>query len=273
MNTLSQRFVLLISLVSACARHREPKAATPAPASASSDVLAIEVDRGRFVVHKADGSLATDDDLVGAELVAPIEGQLESIVRIDAVIHDPRAATRTLYSMSRKETDGSWVPLCDPGPDGLRAALPVPGRWSDSGTHIDDRDQFELTCTSGAIGKCVRFGYEPWQSAEMWKRHQACTRMIRADYCGTGRPHTKNGTQIDLYDTAGVQHDEPDPGMTFEAAWGAEGALCVRHPRIREIATLSSLSAECGPTLLVGDACTEEQSRADSRMLVMNKSL
>lgn len=261
----------LVPLVAACAQHPD-SSRVATPASAPSDVLAIDIDRGRFVVHKPDGSLATDDELVGAELVAPVEGQLESMVRIDAVLRDPKEPSRALYGMSRRAPDGSWVPLCDPGPDGLRAALPMPGRWTESGEHVDEADQFELTCTSGAIGKCVRFGYAPWESAEMWQRHQACTRMIRGDYCGTGRPHTKNGMQIDLYDTVGIQKDEPDPGMTFEAAWGADGAICVRHTRVREIATLFTLAAECGNKVLLGDACTEDVARTDARLLVMNKS-
>jgi hypothetical protein len=41
-------------------------------------------------------------------------------------------------------------------------------------------------CISGAVGKCARFGYKPWkvlsdgQALSMY--HQACVRMLRADY-------------------------------------------------------------------------------------------
>ena len=63
--------------------------------------------------------------------------------------------------------------------------------------HRDDR--FSVTCTSGVIGKCVRAGYKPWKTAAdgrpMWDYHQACTRLIRADYCGDGRTHTRDGVR------------------------------------------------------------------------------
>jgi hypothetical protein len=44
-------------------------------------------------------------------------------------------------------------------------------------------------------------------------------------------PHTENGTQIDLFDVRGIQTPVPDDGMTFEAGWGPNGAICVREPR------------------------------------------
>jgi hypothetical protein len=57
-------------------------------------------------------------------------------------------------------------------------------------------------------------------------------RLVRADYCGDGIGHTRDGTPIDIFDAIGIQHDEPAPGMTFEAAWRADGAVCVRHTRL-----------------------------------------
>lgn len=62
--------------------------------------------------------------------------------------------------------------------------------------------------------------------------YQACVRMMRADYCGDGVGHTRNGTPIDLFDRIGVQRDEPAEGMTLEAAWGPEGAVCISHTRL-----------------------------------------
>jgi hypothetical protein len=99
--------------------------------------------------------------------------------------------------------------------------------------------------------------------------HQACVRMIRADYCGDGRPHTRDGTRIDLYDRLGIQRDEPVPGMSFEAAWGPGGALCVRHARLPDVLDLERLAAEC-PRLAArsGKACSE-----DEPALLYNRSL
>ena len=35
--------------------------------------------------------------------------------------------------------------------------------------------------------------------------HQACTRLVRADYCGNGVYHTATGTSIDVYDSLNIQ--------------------------------------------------------------------
>ena len=54
--------------------------------------------------------------------------------------------------------------------------------------------------------------------------HQACTRMLRADYCGDGTPHTVDGTLINIYDGIGIQRDTDD--WAFEAEWTTTGARC-----------------------------------------------
>ena len=107
---------------------------------------------------------------------------------------------------------------------------------------------FELACTSGALGKCVRFGYRPWafaQGLELRELYNACIRMVRADYCGNGTATTKDGQAIDMYDDLGIQKPENDPAMEFEAGWTEEGAACVRHTRVKENATLETLVAAC----------------------------
>ena len=114
---------------------------------------------------------------------------------------------------------------------------------------------FNVTCSSGAIGKCVRLGYKPWKrlpdGTALWDHHQACVRMMRADYCGDGQSFTRDGTLIDLYDRLGLQKDEPAPGMRFEAGWGKDGAICVARARIPEKVTLEELARRC-PGRLAG---------------------
>ena len=86
----------------------------------------------------------------------------------------------------------------------------------------------------GVLAKCVRWGFAPWvkrESADMRALHQTCTRMVRADYCGDGVPHTKEGTPINLWDTAGINVRSNTPGMAFEAAWGPHGALRIERSR------------------------------------------
>jgi hypothetical protein len=122
--------------------------------------------------------------------------------------------------------------------------------------------RFLITCTGGAEGKCVRFGYKPWKTsrdgATLAPYYQACVRLVRADYCGDGIGHTRNGTPIDLFDTIGAQSDEVAPGMIFEAAWGPDGAVCVRHTRLREVLDPVALVEQC-PRLAghVGQMCDE----------------
>jgi hypothetical protein len=61
-----------------------------------------------------------------------------------------------------------------------------------------------ITCTGGAEGKCIRFGYKPWHplsdGTSLEPYYRACVRLVRADYGGDGVGHTRNGTPIDLFD-------------------------------------------------------------------------
>jgi hypothetical protein len=93
-----------------------------------------------------------------------------------------------------------------------------------------------FACTSGAIGKCIRFGYKPWkthQGTSLQPYHAACVRMVRADYCGDGRPHTVDGTWIDIWDGLGIQRrdERDDHPEVFEAAWSPAGAAYLNMPR------------------------------------------
>jgi len=119
-------------------------------------------------------------------------------------------------------------------------------------SHIDDGASFTLGCVEDAVGKCVRLGYEPWQTrsvcngsrcqqANLSDWHQACTRMVRADYCGDGRSHTVDGTMINVYDGLGIQID--DEPWFFEAEWVSGGARCVTHQRVVDLTTVPGCAA------------------------------
>ena len=121
-----------------------------------------------------------------------------------------------------------------------------------------------ITCTSGAIGKCIRIGYKPWGDREgesLWDYHQACVRMLRADYGGDGTGHTRDGAVVDIIDRLGIQPPESEPAARtyeFEAAWGPDGAVCVRRTRIPELLSTDEL-AERYPHLAgkIGPNCSE----------------
>ncbi len=244
-------------------------------------VVGVEVHGTTFQVRLADGRALGPRELVGATLAAADEAGRSLTVRVDAVTPDPRdpAGEVLLYQMMALGADGAWRELCDPDPAGERWAFPLAGRWTASGEHLPAAPGvFNVTCSSGAVGKCVRFGYKPWATGPdgtlLWAHHQACVRMMRADYCGDGRSFTRDGTLIDLYDRLGLQRDEPGPGMRFEAGWGADGATCVARVRIPENATLEGLARRCPGRLAekVGAACTEEEARRSHATLLLNKS-
>jgi hypothetical protein len=240
--------------------------------------LEVGVEGTAFRVVDDSGRVLAQEELVGITLTIADPAGTAMAVRIDGVEPDPVDPEITLYTLSRQDpATGEWENACPPGPDGRRQAFPLAGRWTTSGEHVPDATGFNLTCTAGAIGKCVRFGYKPWRrlpdGTTLWDHHQACVRMMRADYCGDGRSFTRDGTLIAFHDRLGIQKGEPAPGMRFEAGWGKDGAVCVARVRIPENATLEALARRCPGRLLgrTGPACTEATTDAPE-VLLRNRS-
>jgi hypothetical protein len=236
-------------------------------------VLALEgpirLEGAELVLRLDDGRVLRRDGLVGLKLILG-NGQQDVEVRIDGFEEDrtlPRAPL-SLYHLSMRRMDGAMGDLCSPDPSGRRAAFVFP----------NGKGGFNLTCTGGAEGKCVLFGYRPWEATDgvpMRDLLQACIHMLRADYGGDDRPSTRDGTLINLYDRFGIQKPGVAAGMEFEAAWGPEGAVCVAHPRVPDNIALEQL-AERYPHLngrLGPEACNEESMRADPRALIFNHSV
>ena len=147
-------------------------------------------------------------------------------------------------------------------------AMMLFGTWDGSGARHDDDRKATFACETGALAKCATWGYKPWAydvyGISMADVHQACTRMVRADYCGNGRSHTTLGTVIDHYDSVGVATSQW-PGSAgerppFEAAWLPNGAAC--FAATRDGRPISAVLDECPerftPVLLdmgSGDVC------------------
>jgi hypothetical protein len=72
---------------------------------------------------------------------------------------------------------------------------------------------------------------------------EAGLRSIRADYCGTGKPFTKDGTMIDWEATAGWLWVD-GPGEDTEAIWTDAGAMCLTNPRLM---SLDYINQFCAP--------------------------
>jgi hypothetical protein len=255
-----------------------PATAGEVPSGAST-VQSIDVEGTVFKVMLADGRVLYSPDLVGANLVIEQSNRLLR-VRIDGIEPDPddkrpsRDPAIWLHHLSFEQPDGTWAPLCEPGPDGRRQVIPLAGRLqaADGSFSRGKAGDFEFACTGGAIGKCIRFGYHPWQNQtdvalsahSSLSLYNACIRMVRADYGGGGTGTTRNGMPIDLYDDAGINDaGDVESGMTFEAGWTPDGAVCVNHPRVSENVTLRDIETRW-PRLAhkTGAGCTEDVARS-----------
>ena len=224
----------------------------------------IDVTGTAFVVSTPDGR-----SLRGAEL-AGLEIDLESgqSLRIDSVTPDADSPEVLLHAMSvRNGPSENWKPLCEPDVHGRSLGFPLAGDWNATGELVEAPGTFRITCTSGAEAKCVRAGYRPWASSADGRSLKplflSCIRMIRADYCGDGTPATRDGTQIDIFDSRSIQIATADDTLAFEAGWGPQGAVCVARTRIESELTLDALFARC-PRLAKTQpaACTAEHARS-----------
>ena len=245
-------------------------------ARAQDAAPAIEVVGTTLRVRLPDGSVRAGRDLVGSILQVAI-GDRSLRVRIAGVEQDPRdrEGEVLLYDFRVVAPDGREEPLCNPDPDGRRLGLPLAGRSDAAGILAPaEPGLFELVCTGGPQGKCLRFGYAPWRKAPDGRPlidwFNACVRMLRGDYCGDGRHFTRDGTWIDLYDRIGIQKSDQDPSLSFEARWSPRGAICVAHTRLPDLIDLDGLAQAC-PHLagrLGPAACSDDAQDG----LVMNRS-
>ena len=246
-------------------------------------VLPFILNGTKLVVSEPTGRRLTDQDLLGATIVATGPNGNEGYYRIDHVELDneDRDGDIYLYTFSVRENPSlEWRPLCRPDARGRISGFPLAGSWDEHGNHVADGN-VTITCLSGVVGKCVRLGYKPWHSHEgkqsMWDFHQACTRMMRADYCGNGIAHTRNGTPIDVFDRLGIQKETVQTDMQFEAAWSSDGATCIVKPRLKDSSwSLEDLVRQCPERFLKNDGkvaeCSPDTEIPKEEALIFNKS-
>jgi ADYC domain len=135
---------------------------------------------------------------------------------------------------------GSWGALCA-DPDGEKLSASFLG-----GNEVDFRSAkvtrnaqaVTMSCVTGAIDTCMKWGYAPWAGEGGEKRAQvfgACLQAKRAAYyAGKGDlgSYTKPGTPILLHDTYGI-HNDPINDASLEAVWSLTGAKCFNLPKRR----------------------------------------
>lgn len=227
----------LVSLIS-CKNFTQGQNSSNAPNQETATPAAVE----KTVTLKG-------KDLKGAELTGLDEQGRRHNFQIRDVELDPLDPENETYLYTvfyQDPADSKWKNLCTPDAENVAKAIPLSGSWDDTGSYIESSDIMTFGCTNGVLAKCVRFGYKPWknlQGKSLRDYHQACTRMVRADYCGNGKSHTQEGTLIDVYDVLGIQKPTPNNGMVFEAAWQPDGAICINRPRWFE--TVSQIRKEC----------------------------
>jgi hypothetical protein len=236
----------------------------------AADSAPLRVEGTEWVLQLADGAQMRSADLAGARL--RLAGG--TLLRIDAVrqVHDASGRRWWAHELSVQRPQEGWQSLCEAHSDGTHYAIVLSGRATADGSLAEDPDDFAISCTSGALAKCLRIGYEPWQPGPMRAAYNACVRMVRADYAGQGVPYTVNGRQIDVFDRVGIQAPDNDAAHEFEAGWDERGAVCVHHVRVAGKTTLAALEAAV-PRLRgnVGEVCTEAHARSLGA-LVFNRS-
>jgi hypothetical protein len=204
-------------------------------------------------------------------------------VRIDAVSIDP---TQTMFSSNVSVSSGTatsnadvylyqltfldenkttdpvddrWVNFC---PNGVPATA-LSGVWGggNGATYSASSTAFTMACTNGVISKCVRWGYKPWKRARrpfdgVWMslldHHQACTHAASANYCGTGKSFTTDGTLVDISDEDFVRSEEWESfgGQTvhadafvYDGDFSSGGGACVEN--LRYVERRVEFDAEC----------------------------
>jgi len=184
-------------------------------------------------------------DLNNADMDAEDETGEVVPIKVDTVFYSASAG-KNLYNLKHyNEETGQYEWICgtDTGGNPI-AAIPIQKSYLlTTGSEAGDASRFSMTCVNAALGKCVMFGYQVYNQSyqetysgttrtrDLGLSHQSCQRLVRADYCGNGVPHTANGTPIDVYDTYGIMTPDNLAGNTLEADWRPDGAHCIQHTR------------------------------------------
>ena len=248
------------------------------------------------VTMPGSGKVLSGRDLKGltAKLTIPGANNTTTSVtfRFDDVYLAPDIKTKDvwLYQVSyQNEGSSTWQSMCKDYSGNPSPFTPVMGaRWDGAtGARIDDPKAFTPACVEGAIGKCITIGYRLWATANscdgngkskkctdvsLKDYHQACTRMLRADYCGDGTPHTENGTALDVYDYLSPPVQLQEEKWKIEARWKTDGALCIsqrRHPEISFTGCMRVTDKKKPASLVMPPTC-QPYATGDDRGLIVS---
>jgi len=224
---------------------------------AKIDSITVTVD-GDLIkgVIQPGGKTVSGPDFIGSTFQAthinPDGSKMRFTFRIDDVYLDTTAPVHDIwrYRMSfQTDQAPTWQSVCLDGTGQPTDLIPMVGVSWDFNTGTGNyfaATGITIACNDGALEKCVHLGYRPWGTGTACKGsgdgkrcsqvslrdyHQACTRMIRADYCGNGQTNTIDGTFLDIYDylLPPIQLKEQD--WAIESRWVPGGAMCLNDPR------------------------------------------
>lgn len=230
-------------------------------------VKSVELRNTVFYGFNVRSAQAGNDVFSGVTFTATLDDGTSLPLRIDQMMRHPDMANKDvfLYAVSYPTQD-SWKPLCGLDQNGNPImAIPLNGRWDyrfgvvGGGAKIDDDQSFTFACQGYVLAKCVEAGYKPWRTGMICQRgqgcrkitfaghHQACTRLLRADFCGMGNSFTTDGLEVNMYDGFGIRTDADN--WDIEAEWDADGARCIVQERVTgniPPCMQQRLAADCG---------------------------
>lgn len=205
-------------------------------ASENRTLVGIEVDTSREM---------RGADFVGAELEGRLDDGGTATVKVHA-IDSTTVPGMDLFLVKYKDTGD---PICGTK-DGSPVWATVMNELFDpsNGDEIaGDGSLFTFGCRFYGVQKCQEYGYPKDKKTKERKNgvdktrrfndyHASCIRMVRADYCGDGIPHTYDGTMIDIYDhlwnnNAQATSTDGSDGYYLEAEWDSDGAHCINKTR------------------------------------------
>jgi hypothetical protein len=206
---------------------------------------------------KSSGTAISGTGFVGTRMTGTLTSGASVSLRIDSASLLPAPNNDVwAYGVSYQLTGSTtWSPMCG---SSTTLAIPLAGTWNmgsgvyGGGSWTSSTTKFSFGCRGAALAKCVELGYKPWKTVNgisLRNYHQACTRLIRADYCGDGKSWTANGTPINIYDRLNIQTDAAL--YPTDAEWTPAGARCINLARSFVVqntkpACYQTLAGSCG---------------------------
>ena len=135
--------------------------------------MQLTVEGTEFVLTAGDHRTLRSTDLVGVTSMIATGEESEIAVTIESVEEDHPLSVGGdvfLHRFVVKDASGYTTEFCTPDPRGRNLGFPIP----------NGKGGFELTCTSGAVGKCIRRGYRFWEKNPPVPRCMPCTELASA---------------------------------------------------------------------------------------------